>query len=95
MTGFVVFFASAAISGACVLLHATRARYIHGRTVASVAKEAAVTGGFLAAYVAVCLLLGYGLLPQLLGCLAGGVVLWFGRRWVPALNYHLGRQSDA
>ena len=86
MTGFLTFFAAVVISGACVLLHATRARYVHGRAVASVAKEAAVTGGSLAVYVAVCVLLGYGVLPQLLGCLAGGVVLWFGRSWIPMLT---------
>ena len=95
MTGFLTFFAAVAFTVAGIALTAVRARYVHRRTASSAMKEMAVTGGSLVAYVAVCVLLGYGVLPQLLGCLAGGVVLWFGRSWIPMLAGRGSHDAEA
>lgn len=89
MTGLVFFIASTALGAASVVILAARTATWPGPRVA--AKEAAVTSGSLAAYVVVCVWLGYGIAPQLLGFLAGAAVLYFGRAWVPALATYSGR----
>jgi hypothetical protein len=53
------------------------------------AKELAVAVPSLAAYLAICPWLGYGLPAQFLGGLASGVILAIGHRWIPSLTEYI------
>jgi hypothetical protein len=54
---------------------------------------ALVLAASLAVYMVPCILLGYGALAETLGFLVSAAVLWFGRRWIPALATYPGRHD--
>lgn len=93
MTGLIIFIATTGICGAAILITAIRAWYVRLRPAREVAKETAVTGGSLAAYIAACGLLGFGSAGQITGCAASFAVLYLGRGHIPALAAYTTRGS--
>ena len=91
--GYWLFLTGAAVATSASGLYAWTLREIEGDRPAL--NAALVLAASLAAYMVPCILLGYGALAEALGLLLSSAVLWFGRRWVPALAHYAGRQTDA
>jgi hypothetical protein len=77
--GFALFIAADVLGAASAVSSCRRtSRYWGG---AAAAREAVVLAASLAAYTAVCILVGYGMWPQVLGCLLAAAVVAAGWHW--------------
>ena len=83
-TGFAVFIASAVLGAVLAVIAVALTARTAGRGPA--AKEGLVLAASLAAYIAVCLWIGYSLGAQLLGWAASAIPLWLGRKYLPSLD---------